>query len=223
MSSKNVFRKNFGVRMNDVFGKNKRVKKSIGIEFQSKKIPVRSYMMNQQNFIPNYTGKEIKDFHNTHVDQNNAQMQIGNSKKLQVRQPQNRASSSQKCNSNQSYQMKSKDINNKVIIESKDKEPEDGNKNYISLSKMTKMNEDNENSKAQQAKKLVGAVKEKTLLYKQRPQSNSKIANRPVIIDAKKEIDKKEQLIYQILNEQTPNKSKLALKKQIQIRIFINP
>ena len=208
MSSQNVFRKNFGVRMNDVFGKNKRVKKSIGIEFQSKKIPVRSYMMNQQNFIPNYTGKEIKDFHNTHVDQNNAQMQIGNSKKLQVRQPQNRASFSQKCNSNQSYQMKSKDINNKVIIESKDKEPEDGNKNYISLSKMTKMNEDNENSKAQQAKKLVGAVKEKTLLYKQRPQSNSKIANRPVIIDAKKEIDKKEQLIYQILNEQTPNKSK---------------
>ena len=87
MSSQNVFRKNFGVRMNDVFGKNKRVKKSIGIEFQSKKIPVRSYMMNQQNFIPNYTGKEIKDFHNTHVDQNNAQMQIGNSKKLQVRQP----------------------------------------------------------------------------------------------------------------------------------------
>ena len=171
--------------------------------------------MNQQNFIPNYTGKEIKDFHNTHVDQNNAQMQNGNSKKLQVRQPQNRASSSQKCNSNQSYQMKSKDINNKVIIESKDKEPEDGNKNYISLSKMTKMNEDNENSKAQQAKKLVGAVKEKTLLYKQRPQSNSKIANRPVIIDAKKEIDKKEQLIYQILNEQTPNKSK-PLNKSIE-------
>ena len=127
-----------------------------------------------------------------------------NSGKVKVRQPQNKASSSQKFKYNQSYPMKSIDINNKVIIASKDKEPEDGNKNDILLSKRIKGNEGNENLKANQAKKLVGGMKENVLLYKQRPQSNTKIAKRPIIIDAKKEIidvkkeiDKKEQLIYQ--------------------------
>ena len=221
MFNKNVFRKKVDIGMNNDLGKNKSLKKNFGIEFQYKPIPVKNLMMKKQNLNPNNTGKE-KDFHITRTDQYKAIIQIGNSEKEKVRQPQNKASSSQKFKYNQSYPMKSIDINNKVIIASKDKEPEDGNKNDILLSKKIKRNEGNENLKANQAKKLVGGVKEKALLYKQRPQSNTKIAKRPIIIDAKKEIidvkkeiDKKEQLIYQNLNEQTPNKSK-PLNKSIE-------
>ena len=221
MFNKNVFRKKVDIGMNNDLGKNKSLKKNFGIEFQYKPIQVKNLMMKKQNLNPNNTGKE-KDFHITRADQYKAIIQIGNSEKEKVRQPQNKASSSQKFKYNQSYPMKSIDINNKVIIASKDKEPEDGNKNDILLSKKIKRNEGNENLKANQAKKLVGDVKEKALLYKQRPQSNTKIGNRPIIIDAKKEIidvkkeiDKKEQLIYQNLNEQTPNKFK-PLKKSIE-------
>ena len=125
MFNQNVWRKKIDVGMNNDLGKNKNVKRNFGIEFQSKPIPVKNLMMKQQNLNPNYTGK---DYHITPADQYKAIIQIRNSGKVKVRQPQNKASSSQKFKYNQSYPIKSIDINNKVIIASKDKEPEDGNK-----------------------------------------------------------------------------------------------